>query len=755
LSALIAVVGLVLAVCVGIAVVRIAAAERQRESLVAYRLTFPKGLGAEEVVTCLAGFSGLLLPWWKRWGAIPHVVIETLADSTGIRHQVLVPISWAPALENALQASIPSVRFERAEAETLPVSIGAEYRLSARGRALTVDATALSAKLLFGLQPLGQDEQVVVSWILTPAGPVAPVRVASTDEKQRLWQPAGTVPDAESAAALKLKQSQPLMLGVARIGVGSPSRRSARKLLRRVEGCWHESRSPGVHLTRRVATESSVARSLSRRSAPVLVWPSTYNVQELSGLIGWPVGAMSVPGLVLGGSRLLAASPIIPTSGTILADSNFPGQRRVLGLDLEGRLRHVHILGPTGTGKSTLLVWMIIQDILAGHVVILIDPKGDLVQAVLERLPPGRQGDVVVMDPSDTERQVGLNPLLVADADQAELVVENLVGLFRSLYKASWGARTDDTMRAAIGALARAGSFTLCEVPLILTDPNFRRRIVSQLDDPIGLESYFGWFENLSDGERQMVIAPVLNKIRAFSMRPRVRAIVGQAKPAISISEVMASGKILLCSLASGILGDEAASLLGALIVAEIWNATTARAGIPPEQRRPVMVYLDEWQRLVHLPTPMASVLAEARGFGVGMALAHQEMGGQLTPELRSAVLANARSRLLFQLPADDARLMARQLGGPLTADDLQGLGAYEVAAQLFAGGSTQSAATGKTRPLSPPSADPDEIRSWSRRQYGVDREEIELALRRRQMGPTAGPIGRRPKPDRDGGDHE
>jgi hypothetical protein len=756
LIALVITLGLGLILVSATAAAKAVAAERQRQSLVAYRLTFPKGLGAEDVMSCLAGFSGLLLPWWRRWGAIPHVVLETLADSKGIRHQILVPEHWAQVLENILQASVPSVRFERAEVETLALTVGAEYRLSARGRALTVDVPALSAKLLFGLQPLGPTEHVEVSWMITPAGPVAPVRVASAKEQERLWQPAGTVPDGEAATALKQKQSQPLMLGVARIGVAASSNRSARRLLRRIEASWHESRSPGVHLKRRFASEAAVARAITRRAAPAFVWPSTYNVQELSGLIGWPVGAMSVPGLVLGGSRLLAASPIIPTIGTILADSNFPGHRRVLALDLEGRLRHVHILGPTGTGKSTLLVWMIVQDILAGHAVILIDPKGDVLQAVLERLPLGRWGDVVVMDAADPGgRMVGLNPLRVSDPDQAEVVVENLVGLFHSLYRSSWGPRTDDILRAALGTLARSGEYTLCEVPLILTDPNFRRRLVGKLDDPVGLGSFWGWFESISDAERLTVTSPLLNKVRAFTMRPRVRAIVGQAQPTISIREVMASGKILLCSLASGILGDEAASLLGALIVAEFWNATTARAGVPASSRRPVMAYADEWQRLVHLPTPMAAVLAESRGFGVGWTLAHQEMGGQLTPELRSAVLANARSKILYQLPADDARLMARQLGGPLTADDLQGLGAYEVAAQLFAGGSTQSAATGRTRPLPQPSSDPEEIRRWSREQYGVDRDEIELAIRKRQMGSTAGPIGRRSKADQDGGGHD
>lgn len=749
--ALLALLVLGVALCAGIVAARVAAARRVRQSLVAYRLTFPKGLKAEDVMSCLGGFSGLLLPWWRRFGVAPYVVLETLADARSIRHRALVPERWAQVLENVLQASVPSVRFERAEAESDPVMVGAEYRLSARGRALTVDAEALSAKLLFGLQPLGSEERVIVSWMITPAAPVAPVRIASAKDQGGLRPRPGTVPDGEAAAALKQKQSQPLMLGIARIGAAASSRRSARRLLRRVEASWHESRSPGVHLTRRLIPESSVARAITRRVAPPFAWPNTYNVQELSGLIGWPVGAVSVPGLALGGSRLLAASPNIPTTGTILADSNFPGNGRPLALDIEGRLRHVHVLGPTGTGKSTLLVQMVLQDLLAGRGAILLDPKGDVVQAVLERVPVGRRGDVVVLDPADAERQVGLNPLRASDADQAEVVVENLVGLFRSLYRSSWGPRTDDILRAALGTLARSGDFTLCEVSLILTDPNFRRRLVGQLDDPIGLEAFWGWYQALSDGERQTVVGPVLNKVRAFTMRPRVRAIVGQARPAISMTEVLASGKVLLCSLASGVLGDEAAALLGALVVAELWNATTARAGMPAEKRPPVMAYLDEWQHFVHLPTPMASVLAEARGLGLGMTLAHQEMGGQLTPDLRNAVLANARSRVLFQLPANDARLMERQLGGLLSSDDLQGLGAWEVACQLYAGGSTQAPATGRARPLPPPSADPDEIRRWSREQYGVDRKEIELAIRRRQMGATTGPIGRRPKGDRKG----
>jgi hypothetical protein len=323
-----------------------------------------------------------------------------------------------------------------------------------------------------------------------------------------------------------------------------------------------------------------------------------------------------------------------------------------------------------------------------------------------------------------------------------------MVGLFKSLYRHSWGPRLDDILRAALLTLAGAKGATLCEVSLILTDPNYRRRLVGSLDDPVGLESFWGWYEALSDAERQTVVGPVLNKVRAFTMRPTVRAVIGQSTPTLDLREVLAGGKVLLCSLASGLLGEEAASLLGALIVAELWHATTARAGMPSDQRQPVMAYLDEFQHFVHLPTPMPSMLAEARGLGLGMTLAHQHLD-QLGDEAKHAVLANARSRVVFQLPSADARVMSREMGTILSADDLQGLGAFEVACQLFAAGTTQAPATGKTRALPPPCADPDAIRAISRERYGVDQSTVEMAIRERQSGASAGGVGRRERPRR------
>jgi hypothetical protein len=714
-----------------------------RSHLVAYRLSFPRDLEADNVVTAFSALSGLLLPWWQRWHSTPHVILETHASSSGIEHFVLAPTRYSSTIENVLQSALPSVRYEPVEVPLVETHRGVEYRLTSNDRPLSVDPTAMSLGLLSTLQPLTKDERIVVQWIVAPHPPVAPIKQQLAAANTFLTQ--SEQPDGDAVSALRSKQEHALLLATGRIGVVGTSNGAEFAMLRRVESAWHVARAPGVHLKRRFLTKTRVAKSIDSRRAPGSAWPGRLNAEELAGFSGWPIGVIGLPGLSLGGCRQIPSSPSIPRTGTVVCDSTFPGDARPLALSVEARLRHVHVLGPTGVGKSNLLSQMVIDDMEAGRGVVLLDPKGDLVTTILERIPEHRRGDVIVFDPADTAQPLGLNPLRSAHGVSAEVVVENLVGMFKSLYSYSWGPRLDDILRAALLTLADVEGATLCEVPLILTNASYRRKIVGKLDDPVGLESFWGWYEGLSDAERQTAIGPVLNKIRAFTGRPTVRAIIGQSQPAVQMRDVLAEGKILLCSLASGMLGDEAAALMGALIVSELWHATKARSGLSAEQRKPVMAYLDEWQNFVHLPTPMASVLAEARGLGLGMTLAHQHMD-QLTPEAKHAVLANARSRVLFQLAAGDARLMARELGTMLTADDLQGLGAYEVVAQLYAKGTTQAPATGRTRALDAPPSDPTTIRSWSRQRYGVPRDEVEQAIRERQVGTATGAIGRKPR---------
>jgi hypothetical protein len=495
---------------------------------------------------------------------------------------------------------------------------------------------------------------------------------------------------------------------------------------------------------RRPFSGKTTASWLQQRTAPFSTWPGTYNSAELAGLIGWPVEALALPGVPLGGSRLVAASPLIPSTGTVIGDSTAPGDKRPLALSDDARRRPVWLLSPTGGGKSELIGSMAIQDMEAGHGVIVLDPKGDLATELLQRIPRHRVGDVIVLDPADDAGPVvGLNPLRPDVAGDSETTVENLVGLFKSLYRSSWGPRTDDVLRAALLTLAQTGNATLTEVPPLLLNPDYRRKIVGTLDDPIGLESFWGWYNALSDSEQLAVISPVLNKIRSVTMRPRVRAVIGQAVPKVSISEVIRSRKILIISLATGLMGDEAAALMGAIVVADIWNSATARVALPSAERHFVGVYIDEWSRFLHLPTPMATVLAEVRSTGLGLVVANQH-ADQIPVEARHAILSNSKSKIVFQLPAGDARLIAREFGGVMTADDLQGLGAYEVAAQLYAAGSTQAVATARTRQMPPPSSDSDAIRESSCQRYGVARADVETAIQQRQFQRSNAPIGRR-----------
>jgi hypothetical protein len=467
------------------------------------------------------------------------------------------------------------------------------------------------------------------------------------------------------------------------------------------------------------------------------------NVLELVGLLGWPLGDRPLPGVPRDTSRWLRPDARVK-SNRALGEATAPGESRTLGLSITDALQHLHVIGPTGTGKSTLLARLIVEDIGAGRGVVVIEPKGDLIQDVLARIPTARAEDVVVLDPTDATLPVGLNPLL-ARGRRPELVADQVLAVFHSLWKHNWGPRLQDILHSSLLTLAIRGDASLCVLPALLTNPAVRRRLRAGLDDPVALEPFWAWFETISDAERQQAIAPVLNKLRPFLLRKSVRAIVGQLEPRFRVDEVFTRRKIVLVSLAKGLIGPEAAALLGSLFVAELWQAVLGRGAVSPERRHPVVVYADEFQDYVHLPTDMADALAQARGLGVGLTLAHQHLS-QLPTNLRSAVLANARSRICFQLAGDDAQTMAHFSGGVLKPEDFQRLARFEAYAQLVVAGEVTQYASLRSLPLPVPTSDPHVIRELSRRRYGRPAEDVEAEILKLIEGEPAedAPVGRR-----------
>jgi hypothetical protein len=680
------------------------------------------------------------------------IVLELTATSDGIIHRLHIPAVYTDIVLGALRAALPGVvAGQDVGYSARHVDVAAEVGQSGWRKPLAVGhAEQIAAAILASVQPLTNGERIVLQWVLAPTAPVTTPKVTSGQTRhsgpflaQVLRRLLTTPPvDAATAKAIKAKQSSPLFIATGRIGAAAGAARRARALVARVAAALHTANAPSAHLYRSWWPSGLVRRWMVAHAAPLVRQPCLLNADELAGLVAWPLGDVSLPGLSMGGTKALAPSAEIPRYGRVVVQSTYPGMERPLALSLPDSLRHLHVIGPTGVGKSTLMLGLITQDMAAGRGVVVVDPKGDLVNDVLGRVPAERTDDVVVLDPADEERPVGLN-LLARPGESPELVVDQVVSIFHDLYRDSWGPRTDDILRAALLTLVGVPGMTLAEVPLLLTDPSFRRPLVRRINDPVALGPFWGWYEGLSDGERMQAIGPVMNKLRTFLLRRRLRNILGQAEPAFDFDQALAARSIVLVPLTKGLLGEEAAALLGSLVVTRLWQAVQARAGLLPEDRPVTFAYIDEFQDYLHLPIGIEAMLTQARGLGLGLTLAHQHLG-QLPASVREAVLANARNRIAFQVAASDAQALARELAPDVKATDLQNLGRFEVVARLSSGGQVMRPVTGIT--LAPPAATGLAAisRLRSRGHYGADRDEVEAAIGRRHSGrPGRQPFGR------------
>jgi hypothetical protein len=694
-----------------------------------YRLRWPRTVTAEQVMTVcrtLASTAG--------WPA----VIEAVGNSGRVEHRLAFTESRAVSALEQVRAALPGLALEQLAARPdTNVRRAAELRLTTRLRPLrSDDPAAVNRAVITALALAGKKEAVVVQWVL--GRPLAPSAVGNhtTGVTPESWLGALLVapfrapsePDAELRAALRNKRSVPGWQVIGRVGAqaGSPAR--AQQLLSALTGALRSAEAPGVRLTTRRISPDGL-----QRATPTWRWPLRLNADELSLAVGWPVGETGELPVAHSLSRPLAPARVIPSRGRVVGRASFPGEQRPLALTPTDSLRHLHVLGPTGVGKSTLLLNLIVQDMAAGRAVVVVEPKGDLIADVLARVPAPRASDVVLLDPTDREFAVGLNPLTPAGRPP-ELVADQLLGLFHALYADSWGPRTQDILGASLLTLARLPGATLTALPLLLTDAGFRRGVVSRVNDPIGLGSFWSGFEAWSEAERVNAIAPSMNKLRPLLVRPDVRAIVGQRQPRFTLQQVFTERKILLVNLAAGQVGPETAALLGSLVISQLWQAILGRSAVSRERRHPVMVVLDEFQSYLRLPIDLADALAQARGLGAGFTLAHQFLH-QLEPAMRSAVLANAQSKLSFRLASEDARLLSS--GSVLMPEDFQGLGAFEAYTQLVASSTVQGWCSLGTLPAVEPASDPEAIRASSRQRYGVARTELDAELERLIAGPS------------------
>jgi hypothetical protein len=309
-----------------------------------------------------------------------------------------------------------------------------------------------------------------------------------------------------------------------------------------------------------------------------------------------------------------------------------------------------------------------------------------------------------------------------------------VVEIFHRIFARAWGPRTDDILRSACLTLLRRGPATLADVPRLLSDAGFRQRRTKGLDDPAGLGGFWAWYQGLTPAGQAQAIGPALSRLRAFLLRGFARQVVGQTASSFHLGEVL-DGGLLLARLPKGTLGDDAARLLGSFVVAKTWQAALERARSGEHARVDATLYIDEAHNFLHLPYRYEEMLAEARGYRLGLVLAHQHLA-QLPSELRDAAAANARSKVYFTTSPEDARHLEPHVAPELSAHDLSHLGAFQAACRLLATGQLLPACTLVTRPLPEPTPGrAEQVRQAARKRYGRTPAQRRRTTLKRDLG--------------------
>jgi hypothetical protein len=682
-----------------------------------FKLKFPRDITQDSVVAALSAFSG-----------VAHgvrLVFDLSATSDGITHRLGVSSAATDAVSGNLRAAIPSLHMQSVGVQPHFPARRSLWQLSPPVAALrTDDLSATTASLLSSLFPLNDDESVRLTWTL---GSAPRPHLPDLPDNQLVGR----------LRALRAKLAEPGLSGVGELCVSSPDPARVSLLMQRTSAVLRSLATPHGQLVADPYWYGQLAHLFAQRGRYM-------SAPELAAVIGWPIDAPDIPGLELGAAKRLVPSADLPTWGRVLGQSDFTGLSRPVAISPAASTRGLYVLGPTGTGKTSLLKNLIQDDLTQGRGLVVVETNGDLVSDLLDIIPPERISDVVLLDPTDPECAVGFNPF--ASSAEPSLIADQVGELFQRLWEAFWGPRTAQLTHMGLLSLARRSGSTLLDLPRLYLDPAFRAEVLADLDDPLGLGPDWQWFESLSQREQATVVAPLLNKVRAFTARPAIRAIVGQADPAMSLERILTEDKVLLVNLPKGLIGTETAQLLGCLVLIGLWQVAAGRAAVPSQQRRPFGLYVDEVQDFASAPVPWDEMVAQGRKYGLAVTAAHQNLS-QLPKELRDVILANARSKAVFALSGSDAKKLEPLFAPGLNAEDLQALDAYAIAARVaLENGTTAWPVTLRTPSPPEPLGSAAAVRASSRARYARPKREIEAALREQAEGPKRrqAPVGRK-----------
>ncbi|MEK7561535.1 MAG: DUF87 domain-containing protein, partial [Patescibacteria group bacterium] len=388
------------------------------------------------------------------------------------------------------------------------------------------------------------------------------------------------------------------------------------------------------------------------------------NIEELASLFHLPHTTVETANIVWATTKTAEPPSNIPVAQagheeetSSFGVTNFRGDNTVFGIRRDDRGRHMYILGQTGTGKSGALELLTISDIYYNKGFAVLDPHGDYAQHVMKFIPKNRVDDVVYFNPADTDHPIGFNPLEITDPSLKGHISSQVVGVLKKLFAESWGPRLEYILRYTILALLDFPNSTMLDITRMLTDRHFRADVIKYIDDPVVKNFWTVEFASWNDKFASEAVAPVLNKVGAFTANPMIRNIVGQPKSTFDIRKIMDEGKILIVNLSRGLMGEDNAGILGSLVVTKIQLAAMGRADMPEAQRIPFYLYVDEFQNFA--TESFATILSEARKYGLNLTVANQYIS-QMGEEVRGAVFGNVGTIMSFRVSPDDAPFLQK-----------------------------------------------------------------------------------------------
>ncbi|KKS44394.1 MAG: hypothetical protein UV48_C0006G0005 [Candidatus Azambacteria bacterium GW2011_GWA2_42_9] len=563
--------------------------------------------------------------------------------------------------------------------------------------------------------------------------------IKKSEDKNKPIEPPKTLTplSQELINAVDNKAKQNLFEVNIRILVSSGTGEEATQILSNVESAFAQFEFPDLNSFYSFRPQKRILKKLIYNFSFRLfnksesIWLSG---EELTSVFHFPIIKMETPKVRFVKAKAAAPPAILPASGSVLGRNQFRNQETVIKLNPLDRRRHIYIIGQTGTGKSYLLRNLIKQDIDSGAGVGVIDPHGDLVEAILGLVPRHRFNDVVLFDPADTEWPAGLNLLEAATPQEKDFAIQEMIATFQKLFLAEHlGPIFEHSMRNAILTLMadETSPGTIVDIPRVFTDPVFIRQLLIKVTDPLVRDFWEKEMLKMTEQYKSEMTGYLVSKVGRFVENSMMRNIIGQSRSSIDFNDIMNNGKIFLVNLSKGRIGEINSALLGLIITAKLQMAAFKRAEEKNEEsRRDFYLYMDEFQNFT--TDSIATILAEARKYRLNLVLAHQFIG-QLTDKIRDSVFGNAGSIISFRVGPEDAKFLVKYFEPVFSEQDLINIDNRHAYAKLLINGATTTPFNIATE-TSPESSldEAEKLRELSRQKYAKPRTEVEEIINKR-----------------------